>query len=73
MHCVLLKNLGHCNNKNKIKMAKWCADTCNLCDFVDKLKKKSIEQRQLQGSNKSNVRGGGRGGRRRNKSDTESI
>jgi len=54
-------------------MAKWCADTCNLCDFVDKLKKKSIEQRQLQGSNKSNVRGGGRGGRRRNKSDTESI
>ena len=52
-------------------MAKWCADTCNLCDFVDKLKKESIEQRQ--GSNKSNVRGGGRGGRRRNKSDTESI
>ncbi|XP_063685449.1 cathepsin L2-like [Bolinopsis microptera] len=63
INCAYWKTLGHCKSK-KIKMAKYCADTCKLCNFVDKLKNKSIEQRR--GRNKSNKRGGGRGGRQRN-------
>ena len=32
MHCVYWKTLGHCRTK-KAYMAKYCADTCELCDY----------------------------------------
>ena len=32
MHCAYRKTLGDCESK-KTLMAKYCADTCNLCDY----------------------------------------